>query len=247
MNQLVTAFLKIFFRNRRAMFFVIFLPAGLFAILSLLGVERIIQFDLQIPYNDFLLSGIIALALMQAGIYTAAYATVDYQRTQVLKRLSLTPLTAGKFLYAQTLARFIVAILQTAVLLLLGALFFGSAFKLQVIFLPLLVLAGSSIFLNLGILIASLARDYEEAAPYTAVAGLSLTFLGDVFFPVGRLPEVLQNIAQFLPLKALSEMLRYSLFALEPGDLSRNIITLLVWVVGITILAGAIFSKRAYK
>lgn len=182
MAKLISIFLKIFFRNKRAVFFVVFLPAGIFLLLGFLGIEEIIRFELSVSYQDFLLPGIIAFSIMQMGIYTLAYILVDYKRLRILKRLSITPLRAGKFLVSQNLARFVIAMFQVAFLALIGTLVFGTQLGMSILWLPLVVFLGSLIFQAFGFLIASFARDYEEAAPYTTLIGLPLIFLGDVFF-----------------------------------------------------------------
>lgn len=243
---LITAILKTFFRNPRAIFFVIFLPAGIFSLSALLGLENIIRADLPVSYTSFLLVGIVAMALMQTGIYTVAYSLIDYRRGQIFKRLSVTPLTAGRFLMAQVIARFFVACLQVIALLLMGIFVFHvrmSGFWV----LPFLIFVGSTIFLNFGFLISALARDYEEAAPYTTLIGLPLVFLGDVFFPVKNLPHALAVVADYLPLKPLSAVMRYFLLGINSPDLLREILRLLAWLALLSIVSRYIFEKRVYR
>ena len=247
MSFLIIAFLKIFFRNRRAMFFVILLPAGIFVILAFLRLEQIIRFDSPVSYEEFLLCGIIAFALMQSGIYTASYTLIDYRRAQILKRFAATPLTAREFIFAQSVARFLIALVEVAVLLVIGILFFPVHLHPQIVLLPALVFVGSTVFLNFGFLIASCVRNYEEAAPYTTIVGLSLTFLGDVFFSVKNLPVVLQNLAEYLPLKPLSAILRFVVLGVSTSDLFWNAGALLAWLIISTLLAKTVFTKWAYK
>lgn len=243
-SALTIAFLKIFFRNWRAMFFVIGLPAGIFLVAAFLGLEQIIRFEGGVSYIDFLLTGVIALALMQTGIYTVAYSLVDWRRTKVLKRLFVTPLTTGRFLWTQSLARFVIALVQTAVLVIIAVAIFETKFNLNIIFLPIIIFLGSTLFLAVGFLIASLARDYEEAAPYTSMAGITLTFLGDVFFPVDNLPYILSQIASWLPMKPLAALMRYSMLGIKPENLSHEILVLLLWLGALSLITPALFRKR---
>ena len=247
MTQLTLAFLKIFFRNRRAIFFVLLMPVGIFLILSFMRVQQVIQFDIGLSYTDFLLAGIMAYAIMNMGIYTVAYSFIDYKKQTILKRLSVTPLTASQFLQAHNIARFVVAMVQVAALLGISALVFGSRPTGTVIFLPLIILMGSAVFLNFGYVIASLARDYEEAAPYTAIVGMTLAFLGDVFFPVANLPVFLQKAAEVLPMAALAGAMRYSLFGIQAEAFTFNLLVLAAWLVFGTAAANTIFAKKAYK
>lgn len=247
MKQLILTFLKIFFRNRRAIFFVILLPIGLFLVLSFLRLENVIQFDAGQSYTDFLLPGIIAYAIMNAGIYTSSYSLIDLKKQMVLKRLSVTPISAGEFLYAHSVARFVVSLVQAGTLISVGALFFDLHLARTIIILPLVLLVGCMVFLNFGYVIAALARDYEEAAPYTTIVGLGLSFIGDVFFPASNLPGYLQSIGSFLPMQPLSQVMRYALFGTDSQFLVTNLIVLLAWLMLGFALANAIFAKKAYK
>lgn len=229
------------------MFFVLLLPAAVFLIASYLGLEQIIHFQTpQISYQEFLLAGIIAYALMSTGIYTVAYSLVDWQRLGILKRLFVTPLTATQFLLAQVLARFIIALIQTALLVGLGLALFDIEIQLNLILLPLLVFIGSTVFLDLGFLIAAAARDYEEAAPYTAVAGIVLTFLGDVFFPVSNLPTWLEGTASHLPLKPLASLLRFSLLGVDSINIEQEFVVLMGWFVILSFAASQVFAKKTH-
>lgn len=247
-QKLTVAFLKIFFRNRRAMFWVIILPSAIFFLAALLGLGQVIRFDLEgLSYSDFLLSGIVAYAIMQTGIYTVAYNLVDMKRLGVLRRLFLTPLKAHQFFLGQVLARYVIALLQTAVLLIIGLLVFQTKLSLQLLWLPIIVLFGNTLFLSFGFIISAGARDYEEAAPYTSVVGLSLTFLGDLFFPVANLPNFLQVIADYLPLKPLTGFLRYSILSLPPENIVHDLIVAVVWFILIMSLAIWLFPRRLYR
>ncbi|MDP3741097.1 MAG: ABC transporter permease [bacterium] len=246
MTTLIKVFLKIFFRNPRAWFFVIFLPTGLFALAAFLSLEAIIRADLTVPYRDFLLIGIISMAFMQSGIYTMGYLFIDYKRLQVLKRLYITPLSGKDFLIAQIISRFFISLLQTISLVAVGIMIFGANLQ-NFWLLPILVFVGSTLFLNFGVLIAATARDYEEAAPYTTIVGLPLVFLGDVFFPVQNLPPVLSKIADFLPLKPFSAIMRHYLLGLVDANIVSDFIVLAVWLAATILLAFFAFERKIYK
>ncbi len=248
MFALTRVFIKIFFRNRKAMFFVLGLPTGVYIGLSFLGASRIVGFDGHGPYQLFLVAGVLAYALMQAGIYTNAYATLDYRRAYILKRFAVTPATAWHYLGAQTLSRFLISILQAVLLLAVSFWVFGVSFAFQAFWLlPLILLITGTTFLNFGFIIASFTKGYEEAAPYTAMVSLTLVFLGDVFFPIAKLPALLAKLAEYLPLAPASALLRYSLGSASPPDIIFNVIVLLIWLALSVLIAQALFAKKLYK
>lgn len=247
MKILIITFLKIFFRNRRAIFFAVLLPVGIFLASAFLGLEGVVRFNRSMSYEDFLLTGVIAFGMMQTGIYTVTYTFIDYQKSQILKRLCITPFSAGRFLASQIAARFVLALLQVAVLLGIGAALFGLRPSGLIVFLPLVVFIGSTLFLNVGFMIASLARDYEQAAPYTTIIGMVSMFLGDAFFPIANLPGYLARAAEFLPLAPLVSLLRMTILGVVPEHYARDMVLVLVWFVGLSVLAQTVFAKKAYK
>lgn len=246
MGELIKAFLKIFFRNPGAWFFVIFLPSGLFAIAAALSLESIIRTDLPISYEDFLLVGIMSMALMQTGLYTVGYIFIDYRKSQIFRQMSITPLSGGKFIFAHIVSRFLIACLQVAVLLGIGSVAFGVRLE-NLLILPFFILIGNTLFLNLGIIIAAVSKNYEEAAPYTTLIGLPLVFLGDIFFPVQNLPASLVRAANYLPLKPLTALLRHFSLGLPDPNLPADGFFLLVWLVVLFLLARYLFYKKIYR
>lgn len=246
-GSLTSTFLKIFFRNYRAMFFVLLLPLGIFLATAFLGLEGVVQFHKTISYNDFLLTGIIAFALVQTGIYTVTYNFIDYQKGQIFKRISVTPVSARHILLAQVIARFLLAFIQVAVLLAIGVVWFGMVIKPAIVFLPFILFFGSTIFLDIGFLIAAVSKDYEQAAPFTTATGMALMFLGDVFFPVENLPHYLAVTAEYLPLKPLVSAMRYAVLGARSPDFMMEIIVLLFWFTVLSFAARAVFSRRAYR
>ena len=246
MYQLAKAFLKIFFRNYRALFFVLVMQAAIYIIISYLGIDNIIRFNGAGSYQQYLLPGILALSLMQLGIFNSGYAVIEMRRSGTLKRIAVTPLTPMRFLAAHLLARFVMGLMMAVILLLAGAILFDYQIGAGIWLLPFLIFLGLMLFLNFGYIIASLARDYEDAAPATAIINMVFMFLGDVFFPTRFLPPYFGAIADFLPMKPLSSMMRQSLSG-EGSVTAGAVVVLLAWLIITTAVAFRVFAKKAYK
>lgn|SRR3989344_7286934 len=246
MISLFFAFLKIFSRNLRALFFILVLPLVMYVGISYLGIGNIIRLGTSSVYQEYLLSGIVAMSLMQLGIFSTGYALIDFRRSGILKRIAVSPLSAASFLVAHGLARTVLALAQTGLLLFCGFIFFGLTYGWLVILVPLLVAAGLVLFLNLGYLIASLAKDYEDAAPATTAINLLLIFLGDVFFPSAALPRPLAILADILPMKAFSNLFRLALSG-TGHVLVWQVLVLAAWLVITSIVSFWIFAKKAYR
>jgi ABC-2 type transport system permease protein len=228
--------LKQIYRNKAGIFWTIVVPVAIYVAVSFLPLENLV--GLGVNYSEFLLPGIIAMVVMQGGIYTLAYATIEAKSHGVLKRLAVTPLTKSQFITTMLAARLTVVLAQALVLTIVGVLVFNTQFHWPILTITIFVLLGGAIFLLLGLIISTFADSYESAAPITAGLGLPLAFLGNIFYPVEKLPESLQAIAQVLPITHLSDALRQAyITGAGLADLWQQAVILVAWLLGFFIVA----------
>ncbi len=197
-----------------------------------------------LTYIDFLLPGMIALSIMQIGIFSVAFAFVSYKTTGMLRRLQATPTHPSAFLAGQGVSRLIMAILQTILLAAVGIMFFS--FHLATAdygaFL-VLALLGSAIFQAIGFAIAGWAKNEDQAQPVAQLIQFPMMFLSGTFFPRSGFPHALQVITGYLPLTYLADAMRQvannnaSLWAVR-GDL----IALVIWGIIAAGVAVKVFS-----
>lgn len=238
---LFKANLKIIIRDKKGFFWSLILPAGLYIALSFLPLDSLAGF--QIKYSTYLLPGIIAMTIMQSGIYSLAYWMVDLKSRGVIKRLQVTPLKKNQLVLSLLMARTSIMFLQVAFLTFIGLVFFKAQFSGNVLLTVILTLLGGFVFLMFGLLIASFADTYHSAAPMTAGMGLPFIFFGNVFFPLDNLPPSLQQIGKILPLSYLAEGLRTVYLAPEKLDIIyKDIFILFVWAVVMFALTMFVFK-----
>ncbi len=159
---------------------------------------------------DFLLPGILTLAVMSTGMVSLGIAT-GYQRAYgVLKRLGGSPLGPPGLLVGKGLSVLAIEVVQVMGLGLVAALGYGwrahGAWPLALVVLAV----GATTFAALGLLLASGLR---AEVTLGAANGLYLLFLvlGGVVLPVSHLPGFIQPLARVLPATALSQGLRAAL------------------------------------
>ncbi len=229
--------LKLIYRNKAGIFWTIIVPVGIYVALSILPIGSLT--NVTIDYPKYLLPGIIAMVVMQGGIYTLAYAVIDLRSRGVFKRLAVTPVTKSHYILSLMGARITVMLIQVFVLTVIGVLIFNTQFTWRGITIATLVILGGAIFLLIGLIISTFARSYESAAPITAALGLPLTFLGNVFYPVENLPHGLQLLAKFLPITPLADGLRQTyLYGHGILDLTFQLTLLGLWALLFFILAA---------
>ena len=159
-------------------------------------------------YIDFLMPGIVAMAIMQMGLFSVAFAFVQLKRQGILRRLLATPVRPVSFLFAQVVTRLTVSILQTGVLIGVAVLFFDVHIAGNLLSIFLLALAGGAVFVSLGFAISGWAKTEEVAAPIANVIALPMMFLSGVFFPREAMPKILQSVTEYLPLTYLADSMR---------------------------------------
>lgn len=192
---------------------------------------------------DFFLPGIIAMSIMQLGIFSVAFGFIAYKTTGALRRLQATPVHPVNFILGQSVARLIMTVVQILLLLGLGMLLFHA--KLVGGFLAFMTMGafGAVAFLAFGFAIAGWAKDENQAAPVAQLIQLPMLFLSGVFFPREGLPTFLQKITDYLPLTYLVDGMRQ--IANEGATLWQvrgDIIGLTIWAVVVLFIAVRLFK-----
>jgi len=194
-------------------------------------------------YIDFLLPGIIAMTIMQLGIFSVAFGFISFKTSGALRRMQATPLHPVNFLAAQSVTRVIIGIAQVLILLGIGIYAFnmhliGSLFNMLV-----MALIGTVTFLAFGFGIAGWAKDENQAAPVANLISFPMLFLSGTFFPRESFPEYLKKITDVLPLTYLADGLRR--IANEGATLwtvRGDILGLAIWAIIAFIIAVRVFK-----
>lgn len=186
---------------------------------------------------DFLVPGMLALAVMSTAMVSLGIATGFERRYGVLKRLGATPLSRGGLLAAKTLNVLVIEVVQAAVIVATGAAL-GWEVTGGVGFAIVLLLLGTVAFAAIGMLVAGTLRAEATLAVANGLF-LVLLFVGGMAYPLRRLPDVLETVARALPAAALAESVRDVLagHAFPWGATG----VLLAWAVGMSVLAARFF------
>lgn len=186
----------------------------------------------------FLVPGILALAVMSTA-FTGQAISTGYERSYgVLKRLGATPLPRPVLLGAKTLGVLAVELLQVG---LIGAVGLALGWHPHGSPLPALglVALATAAFSGLGLLMAGTLRAEATLAGANGVY-LLLLLLGDVVFPVTRLPAAVRDVAAVLPTTALAEGLR-AVLGQGRGVPLHDLAVLGAWAVGALVAAARAF------
>ena len=187
---------------------------------------------------DFLVPGVLALAVMSSAMVSLGIATGYERRYGVLKRLGSTPLSRGGLLTAKTLNVLALEVVQTIVIVITGIALGWNATGGLVAAVALL-LVGTIAFAGIGMLMAGTLRAEANLALANGLF-LVLLFLGGMAYPLAKLPDAVEAVAKLLPAAALSETVRA---VLSPGRSFPvgELVVLLVWAVAAPLAAARWF------
>jgi ABC-2 type transport system permease protein len=193
---------------------------------------------------DFLIPGILAMSLMQLGLFGTAPPLVSLRQDGVSRRLGATPLPRWTLLASQVLLRLTIGLTQTALIIGLGVAAFNMHVEGNWLALLGMVVLGALAFVGLGYLIASFARTVEAASGITSAINFPMMFLSGIFFPIASLVSVpvLAVVIKLLPLTYLGDALRQITVQGAPDfPLTVDIAVLAGWFIVCSLLAIRFF------
>jgi ABC-2 type transport system permease protein len=193
---------------------------------------------------DVLLPGVLAVSLMQLGLFVTAAPLVGLRERQVLRRMGTTPLGRFTLLASQVAFRLTIALGQVIVVVILGRLVYGV--RIDVARLPAVagcVLLGAAVFITLGYVLAGLAKTEEAVQGLIAVPNILFMMLAGVFFEVESMPGWIRPVVDAIPLTYLADGLRQTMVDAAPlYALTTDMLVLAGWL-----LACAVLSVRFFK
>jgi ABC-2 type transport system permease protein len=195
-------------------------------------------------YFDYVLIGLLGMALMNSAIQGLAISMSRYRENRILKRIAITPLPQWKFMLAEILARLVINVAQVVVILAVGVYAFHAAINAGAIW-PLLGLAivGAVLFQLVGFSIAAVTKTTDAAQGMAQAITIPMMFLAGVFFSTDGLPNWLRLIVQFLPLAPLLRMMRgVALDNHNIADPPSNIYIVVAWIVVLALVVRSRFK-----
>jgi ABC-2 type transport system permease protein len=195
--------------------------------------------DRELNYFDFVLAGILGLALMNSSIISVAVGMSKYREDKILKRLTTTPMKTWWFIVGEVLSRLVMNILQVSIILSIGKFIFDAHIYGNVFVIYLLALLGSILFQLLGFVIASFVKTTDAAQGAATAITIPMMFLGGVFFPIDTMPRWLFSIVQYLPIAPLLRSIRsVVLEGVSPFQNPINMAIVFGWIVVCLLIAS---------
>ncbi len=193
---------------------------------------------------DFLVPGILALAVMSTSMTALSIGTGFERGYGVLKRLGATPLGRPRLLGAKIIAIIGVELVQAVVLLAVGAALGWSPGGLssggaRVGATVAAMVLGTVAFGGIGLFLAGVLKPLVNLAVVNTLF-VVLLLLGGMLIPLAKLPGWLADLSRVLPAAALADALHNALGRGVPVA-ARDWGVLAVWAVAAPVVAAVTF------
>ncbi|MFM1777272.1 MAG: hypothetical protein RLZZ260_839 [Actinomycetota bacterium] len=187
---------------------------------------------------DFLLPGILSLAVISTAMVSLGIATGFERSYGVLRRLGTTPLGTRRLVAAKVSAVCIIEIAQLLMLIFVGLLLGWSPSRINMPQILIFLILGTGCFAGIGLTLAGRLRAEVNLA---AQNGLFIVFLllGGIFVDSDELPATLSQISAYSPSALLSGLLRDSF---NNTVVLTDAIALSVWAI-----AACAFAVTTFK
>ncbi len=199
--------------------------ASLYLVIFGMSLGKRISIVPEFSYAQFVIPGLILMGVINNSFANVSSSLFMSRYLGNIVDLLVTPITALQFIAAYTLAAMFRGLLVGGVIFLVSTFFAALPWVHLPEAIGVLVL-GSFLFSQLGILAAIFSKDFDTLSMYTNFLILPLIYLGGLFYPIRLLPSPWREISHLNPLYYLIEGFRAAVLGV--GDIP-------LWSVFLTI------------
>lgn len=226
-------------KDKLIMGIALFTPIFLLLIFGLIGFSTT---DDGGNLMQFIFPGIVTYVVVQSGA-THAITIVNWREQGVFQRLACTPVPLWQLVLGRSGSHLVVSLLQAALLVAIGGIFFNIALtwaSLPAVFIVLAV--GAACFIAFGTIVSGLAPNANVANTVYLFIIIPLLMFGDALMPASIFPEIIQRVGQYLPTAMIAALVRELLLTGSMPDNATFYITgLLIYSLIFVLLSIRLF------
>ncbi|WP_265445244.1 ABC transporter permease [Acetivibrio straminisolvens] len=179
---------------------------------------------------NYFLPGILALALMQLGLF-GSLRMVSLRERKILKSLGATPLPRSMFIASEVVVRMIMSVIQTVLIVSVGYAVFGIKIVGNWTVILGLVLLGAATFVSMGYMFASFVKTSDSGQGLIQVVQFVMMFMSGIFIPIEIMPDFMLPVVKVIPLTYLADVLRQTMTGVAPMfSVATNVVVLAGWL-----------------
>jgi ABC-2 type transport system permease protein len=171
-------------------------------------VESRPWFNTNLQSRWFFVPGVIGSLILVMIVLLTAFAVVREREIGTLEQIMVTPIRRTEFILGKTVPFFLIGLADAAMIAAVGTLWFDVPFRgsIAVLFL------GTALFLlctlGVGLLISTVSANQQQAMVAAFFFDMPAIIFSGFGFPISSMPESLQPISYFDPLRYFVVILR---------------------------------------
>jgi ABC-2 type transport system permease protein len=197
-------------------------------------------FNTDLHSQWFFVPGIIGNLVLVMVVTLTAFAVVREREIGTLEQIMVTPIGRLEFILGKTVPFFLIGLLDTLFISLVGTLWFGVPFRGNIGVLALGAILFILCMLGIGLFISTISKTQQQAM----VAGFFFIMPAIIFSgfgtPISSMPELLQQLTYLDPLRYFLDVLRgvylkgVGLEALWPQMAAMAVFGLIMLTISVT-------------
>lgn len=188
-----------------------------------------------VPYIKFVLPGILMMNVLMSSFMHSSNSLYFKRFLNNIHEILVAPLS-----YLEMIIGFVIGAVIRSLIIAIGiyiiAILFGGASLIHPFIFLFYIIAVSTIFALLGLLVGMWAKGFEQLNIWSTFVITPLIFLGGVFYSTNMLPSFGQKITKLNPFFYFVDGIRFSMI----GFSESNLLLGLMFIFGLIIVVGAI-------
>ena len=193
----------------------------------------------------YMVPGIVATLLTMVTVMLTSMAIVRERETGTLEQISVTPISGTVLLMGKVTTFGILGLLEMAIAMAVGVLWFGIPFVGS----PLLLFGLSALYLlttlGMGMFFSTVTSTQQQAMFFAWFFTVFTILTAGFFTPISNMPGWMQAVTLINPMRYFMEIMRgIMLKGASVSDLLDQIVAIAIYGVTIFTLAALRFRKR---
>jgi len=185
---------------------------------------------------------VASIGICAAGVMGLPLVISDYRHKKILKRFKVTPVSPVMLLFVQVVINFIYSVVSLLLTYLVSSIFYGFTIHGSLIaFLGSYLLVLLSIY-SIGMMVAAISPNIKTANLLCCILYFPMLIFSGATLPYEIMPEVLQKIADFMPLTQGIKLLKGTSLGLPLDNIFIPIAVMAVISVVCTSISVKLFK-----
>lgn len=196
--------------------------------------------------RNYMVPSILALILMVITLALVSMALVKEREIGTLEQLIVTPIKPYQLIIGKLIPYFLIANISLILVILVMVYWFNINIRGSFLLLYLASLIFILSTMGLGLLASTISKTQQQAMMISIFAfNMPMIYLSGFIFPIENMPEVIQIISYFIPLRYFLLIIRgIILKGIGFIELWDNFIILIMMGIGLIIFSSLKFKKR---